>query len=414
MPASQHPPIAAAIPPLFLGTAAFNSQYNADPFTLPVRDIVRSFLDFAHTTTNITTSENPNTRAPIGFDTSPYYGPAELLLGRALTALQPPRTSYFLSTKAGRLSSDTFNLSPSWLRHSIHRSLRRLNTSYIDLIYIHDVEFVSREEVLSAIATLRTLRDEGKVRYIGISAFPVDVLCELAEAVLETTGEPLDAVLSYANYTVQNTRLATAGLQRLVGAGVGVVANGSLLGMGLLRKNGVPVGAMGDFHPAGEGLRRGCREAAEMVEGRGGKLEDVAYRWALESWADVGAVVGSGQSTEIDTTTATTIETPTKARTATSGGIGISVIGVSYLAELQTIKDLYTDILAARNRDPDALARKEANDTLAADVKKLLGERYNEVWDSPGTEFKCGEMTEEFLRSDEELWPRFFEVDQSA
>ncbi|KAF3927033.1 hypothetical protein ABW21_db0207572 [Orbilia brochopaga] len=408
MPADSRPPIAKAIPPLFLGTAAFNSQYNTDPFTLPVGDIVRSFLDFPTTSTisstthtastthtsslaNITPAANTDgtngtgINGPfVGFDTSPYYGPAELLLGRALNALQAPH-----------------------------------------LVYLHDVEFVTREEILSAIATLRMLRDEGKIRYIGISAFPVTVLCQVAEYILEQTGEPLDAVLSYANYTVQNTRLQTEALSRLTGAGVQVIVNGSLLGMGLLRKNGVPVGAMGDFHPSGKQLRRKCADAAAMVEARGYKLEDVAYRWALESWAAVGAVVGSHSNptshpesqvkpaseddgTDMDTTTAGDTSIPTN-DTNIDTGTGVSVIGVSYLSELQAISRLYTDILAARNHNPDALARRTENEALSTDIQTLLGDSYNEVWDSPGLGFKRGEMMDAYWRSDEELWPQLIE-----
>ncbi|KAJ6263505.1 hypothetical protein Dda_2069 [Drechslerella dactyloides] len=401
MPAAQtresrhsHPPIAAAVPPLFLGTAAFNSQYNADPFALPVNDIVSAFLNFgSHTTApppSTDADESSIVRPRVGFDTSPYYGPAELLLGRALAASSAPRSSYFLSTKAGRISSTTFNLSPSWLRHSVHRSLKRLKTDYIDLIYVHDVEFVTPAEVLTAVLTLRKLRDEGLVRYIGISGFPVAILCKLATLVLRATGEPLDAVLSYANYTVQNTRLATEGVRRLLlDARVGCIVNGSLLGMGLLRSSGVPVGAMGDFHPAGQALRRACADAAKTVTARGGKLEDVAYRWALENWTDAAKTI-----------TATSDATDGAPRT------GVSVMGVSYLPELHAILKIYTDVLAAAAGDAAALARKTANNTLADELKTLFGERYDEVWESPGADFARGEMKVEYWRSDDELWPQ--------
>ena len=96
--------------------------------------------------------------------------------------------------------------------------------------------------------------EEGTIKYVGISGYPVPVLCDLAEMILRETGEPLDVVMSYANFTLQNTRLMSDGIPRLVAAGVDVVPNASPLGMGLLRSQGPPIGAMGNWHPAPDGL----------------------------------------------------------------------------------------------------------------------------------------------------------------
>ena len=53
---------------------------------------------------------------------------------------------------------------------------------------------VSAAEVLEAVRELRRIRDEARtVKYVGISGYPVDVLCDLAEMVLRETGQPLDA-----------------------------------------------------------------------------------------------------------------------------------------------------------------------------------------------------------------------------
>jgi Predicted oxidoreductases (related to aryl-alcohol dehydrogenases) len=63
-------PLSADLPPLIMGTATFNSQYNADPYALPTTELVQRALS----------------RGIRAFDTSPYYGPAEELLGRALAS----------------------------------------------------------------------------------------------------------------------------------------------------------------------------------------------------------------------------------------------------------------------------------------------------------------------------------------
>ncbi|EEQ92123.1 alcohol dehydrogenase [Blastomyces dermatitidis ER-3] len=326
-------PLSADLPPLVFGTATFSSQYNADPYALPTTAIVHRAL-------------SAGIRA---FDTSPYYGPAEELLGRALSTSFArsnfPRYTYRLLTKVGRVAAQSFDYSPVWIRKSIKRSLSRLDTSYLDVVYCHDVEFVSPEEVVGAVVELRRIRDtEGAIRYVGISGYPVDVLCSLAEMILERTGEPLDAVMSYANFTLQNTKLALEGLPRLIAAGVDVVPNASPLGMGLLRRKGVPIGSMGDFHPALDGLRKAIHTASEWVEQQGEKIEVVAIRYALESWLREGSCVGAlgpplAPSPDAD---------PGFISAATVGvgrRLGVSVIGVSNIDELNETLRVWQSIV---------------------------------------------------------------------
>ncbi|KAF3398097.1 D-arabinose 1-dehydrogenase [Penicillium rolfsii] len=326
-------PLSADLPPLIMGTATFNSQYNADPFALPTTELVHRALS----------------RGVRAFDTSPYYGPAEELLGHALATdfvqTNFPRESYRLLTKVGRIAGASFDYSPTWIGHSVRRSLRRLHTSYLDVVYCHDVEFVSPEEVLSAVKELRRLRDEeGLLRYVGISGYPVDVLSSLAEMILRETGEPLDIVMSYANYTLQNTRLRSLALPRLLAAGVDVVPNASPLGMGLLRRDGVPIGSMGDFHPAPNGLRTAIHAAAKHTDQSGEKLEVVAIRFALESWLRAGAKVGAlgaplARSAEADPGFLSV------ANIGTGRRLGVSVMGVSNVAELDETLRVWHSIL---------------------------------------------------------------------
>ena len=58
------------------------------------------------------------------FDTSPYYGNSEIVLGECLKEIT--REKYIISTKGGRLSENTFNYSPEHINHSINTSLSRL------------------------------------------------------------------------------------------------------------------------------------------------------------------------------------------------------------------------------------------------------------------------------------------------
>ena len=364
------------------------------------------------------------------------------MLGASLTdpdlRAKYPRESYFLTTKVGRISAETFDYSPAWVRQSVSRSISRLGAGgWLDLVLCHDVEFVSAAEVLGAIAALRELRelreprDDGTtavpvptVRYVGISGYPLGVLCDLAELVLRETGEPLDAVMSYANFTLQNTRLHTAAAARFKAAGVAVVLNASPLGMGLLRTNGVPVGTMGDWHPAPAGLREACARAAEFCEkqqqqqitsssngsnsnsnsnsgGSGGSyepLEKVALRYALEEWMRVGGGGEAGLGT-----TAPFGKTQSEQPKPKPKPKGVSVCGVSYLHELTDTLDVFRSVLRAADADADTDAdagaeeeerrrRSKTRKQLVEGIRGVLGPWVDYAWDSPGKDFVRKEL----------------------
>ena len=402
-PTSVRPPLHAVLPPLILGTATFNTQYVADPHAMPYRDIVARALSLGVT----------------GFDTSPYYGPSETLLGTALDALMNPtpttnttplpRSSFFLVTKAGRIVLDEFDYSPAWVRYSVLRSLRRLHTPHLDLVYMHDVEFMPPAAVLAAVRELRRLRDEdGVVRYVGISGFPVDVLCGLAEMVLAETGEPLDAVLSYGHFTAQNRRLglpwvekeggeeggeeasssSSSPLARFKRAGVDVVLNASMLGMGLLTSRGIPAdppAASGDeagkrasplaqWHPSPFGLRVACKELAGLAAAAGERLESVAIRWALAEWARLGAEAGFG--------------------VGLSREVGATVCGVSTIAELEeTVAEWRGAVSGLGHAVDDAdeaygpVRQEKVLSLVQKELWPALGSWLDYVWDSPGPGF---------------------------
>lgn len=372
------------LPPLIFGTATLNYQFNKDPYALNPNTLVQRAL--AH--------------GVRGFDTSPYYGPAEEILGTALATdlvrQHYPREQYYILTKCGRIASDQFDYSPSWIRRSVRRSCRRLNTNYLDVVYCHDVEFVSAAEVLGAIKELRRIRDNtGTVKYVGICGYPVDVLCDLAEMILRETGEPLDAVQSYANFNLQNTTLLSKGLARLIEAGVDVVPSASPLGMGLLRSQGPPIGAMGDWHPAPNELREACITAAQWVENQGEKMEIVAVRFALENWLREGSRVGTlGDPHSSADSTYTS-------HSAESRKLGVSVMGVSKLSELDETVRVWRSVLDGLNDDlesseddamtpSDALSdhdwslqRRQKIRVLAKGIREVIGKWADYEWASP-------------------------------
>ncbi|KAK0265678.1 hypothetical protein LTS09_000914 [Friedmanniomyces endolithicus] len=380
-------PLSSVLPPLIFGTATFNYQYNPDPYELDTVGLVQKALEFG-------------VRA---FDTSPYYGPSEEILGAALDTefvrKNLSRNEYFLCTKVGRVASDEFDYSAEWVRESIEKSRLRLKTDYLDLVYCHDVEFVSEEEAVGAVRELRRIRDEeGTIRYIGISGYPLPVLCSIAHRVLRETGEPLDAVMSYANFTLQNDLLASRGVAELKAAGVNVVPNASPLGMGLLRREGVPVGSMGEWHPSSNELRAAVKRASDFCDRHDEKLEVVGIRYALEQWIRLGASVGSRGDPA----------SGVPWRRESNEQVGGTRLGVwrSILDGLENGEE--TARRAGRwTRDHEwSLNRQKAVQMMADGIHEHLDAYMDYVWDSPPKDFvnKRAKQTQKQLEPADDAW----------
>src|SRR5215469_4278599 len=135
-------------------------------------------------------------------DTSPYYGRgmSEVLLGVALKGV--PRDSYILGTKLGRYDVAHFDFSAKRVAESIDVSLHRMGTDHLDIILCHDIEFVDMNQIVNeTLPALRKIQQQGKVKYIGISGYPMHIFKWVGDRA------PLDVILSYNHYTLQNTML---------------------------------------------------------------------------------------------------------------------------------------------------------------------------------------------------------------
>lgn len=105
------------------------------------------------------------------FDTADVYGlgRAEKILGRAIKG---KREKVVVASKFGVRRTDDntktyFDNSPKWIRQAIEGSLKRLQTDYIDIYQIHDLDGVTSIE--SVVETLDKLKAEGKIKYFGLS-----------------------------------------------------------------------------------------------------------------------------------------------------------------------------------------------------------------------------------------------------
>jgi myo-inositol catabolism protein IolS len=106
------------------------------------------------------------------WDTADAYGNghAEQLIGEVF-ASDVPRKEIFLATKFGWVKGPSGHFyDPKFMRSQCERSLRLMRTDSVDLYYFHHCDFGPNDRYFDdALATMRKLREEGKVRFIGLS-----------------------------------------------------------------------------------------------------------------------------------------------------------------------------------------------------------------------------------------------------
>jgi len=220
-------------------------------------------------------------------DTSPYYGRgmSEVLLGVALKNI--PRDSYYLGTKLGRYDANHFDFSASRVVESVDVSLHRLGVDHLDICLCHDIEYVDMQQIVDeTLPALRKIQEQGKVRFVGISGYPMNIF----PFILEQTD--LDVVLSYNHYTLQNTMFAGL-VPMLQERGVGIM-NAAPFSARLLTNAPLP-----PWHKATEEVRAICRKAAEFCSDQGVDIAQLAVQFSVAHPDMTTCVTGSANPERI-------------------------------------------------------------------------------------------------------------------
>ena len=97
------------------------------------------------------------------------FGDSEALFGRVLAADTSLREKMIIATKGGIVLGVPYDSSPRYLRKAVEDSLRRMQIDYIDLYQLHRPDFLAHPERIAS--TLTELREEGKIREVGVSNY---------------------------------------------------------------------------------------------------------------------------------------------------------------------------------------------------------------------------------------------------
>ncbi len=197
------------------------------------------------------------------FDTADVYnaGEAEKSLAKALEGVR--RDDVFIATKCYFPMSDKPNdrgLSKKHIFESVHNSLRRLKTDYVDLHQFHrfDPEVLLDESVRA----IDELIKQGKVLYWGVSEWPAHEISRVAAVARAMNANP--PVSNQPSYSMLNRRVEDGVLDATRAEGMGNVVF-SPLAQGVLSGKYLP----GQPPPAGT---RGADDKSNMF--MGGVLRD--------------------------------------------------------------------------------------------------------------------------------------------
>lgn len=232
-------------------------------------------------------------------------GVAEEILGKAVAGR---RDQFILATKVGMkvgLAPEDENTSPEAIRVQLRRSLKRMNTDYVDLYYLHRFDPHTPPQLIA-----RAIGEElkaGTIRAWGVSNYSADQLKALLAA---AKGENIPApAMCQPALSMVNTGALSDMLPLCAEEHIGVIPYQILQG-GILtgkyhRGQAAPAGSRLAEKP--EWMKPFTDEVYEVIERsaeaaarQGITMTQYALRWALEQPAVVSALVGVKRESQID------------------------------------------------------------------------------------------------------------------
>ena len=198
-------------------------------------------------------------------DTSPDYGYSEELIGRHIAGR---RDEYFLASKCGcpvepaempHKDRKPHSFTRANIRAGVEQSLERMRTDPLDVVQCHISPSRAVLEANDSIAELELLKQEGKLRFIGMSGTLPELPGQIAMGVFDVFQVPYSLV----------EREHEALIQRAAEAGAGIVSRGGVA-RGVIVKDEAVIDDYPEFLQAGfRARRRRWREAevADLLQG---------------------------------------------------------------------------------------------------------------------------------------------------
>jgi D-threo-aldose 1-dehydrogenase len=236
--------------------------------------------------------------SPVNFlDTAASYGDgeAEKRIGEVMWELGGVPSGYVVATKADRDLS-TGDFSGEQMRRSVERSLRLLGMDKLPLVYLHDPEHASYEDIMApggAVEILLGLKEEGVIEHLGVAGGPVDLMIRYVETGI------FEAVITHNRYTLIN-RTAEPLLERAVELSVPLL-NAAPYGSGILAK-GPDAYARYAYQDAPQELIETVRGMSEVCAEYDIPLAAAALQFSMKDPRVVSTIVGLSRPERVQQT----------------------------------------------------------------------------------------------------------------
>jgi len=227
-------------------------------------------------------------RSPINFlDTAAAYGDgeSERRIGLVLRELGGLPPGFVLSTKADR-NLQTGEFSGDQIRRSIERSRRLLGLDRLPLVFLHDPEHTTFENVMARggpLEVLQRYQAEGVIAHLGVAGGPVDLMIRYVET------QAFEVVITHNRYTLLN-RSAEPLIARATALGVAVL-NAAPYGSGILAK-GPDAYPRYAYRDAVSTVVERARQMAELCRRSGVPLAAAALQFSMRDPRIVSTIVG--------------------------------------------------------------------------------------------------------------------------
>lgn len=237
---------------------------------------------------------------PLNFiDTAASYGDgeSERRIGIVLKELGGVPEGVVLATKADR-DLQTGEFTGDQMRRSVERSLRLMGLDRLQLVYLHDPEHASFDDLNApggAVEALVRLKEEGLIEHLGVAPGPTDLTIRYVE-----TGA-YEVAITHNRYTLVN-RSAEPLLQLCAERGVAVV-NAAPYGSGMLAK-GPDAYPRYAYQQAAPELVEKVRRLATVCERHGVPLAAAALQFSIRDPRVGSTIVGMTRPERIAQTVA--------------------------------------------------------------------------------------------------------------
>lgn len=266
-----------------LGTTVIGYVYGIGPRDLPPEEEVIKFL---HEVVE---------RGVTFIDTGSFYGLAEERIGRSGVAKLP---GVIVSTKCGHVLDKGEAISDEELakimKGDVESSLQKLGLDHLELVQVHGGT-AERIKDGSIIGAMQKLKDEGKVRFVGIST-------RGEEAPLAAIESGFFDVLQLA-HSILDQRMAKRVFAEAKKHNIGIINRSALL-------KGALTPAAEHLAPALAPLKKNSYAAKKVGERLGTDLSTLALRFALSNDAISTVLVGTNKLKHIESALRAATEGP--------------------------------------------------------------------------------------------------------